>query len=548
MTMHATRARGWLALTALWLLAALAACGGSDAPPPAPAAVIGAAGGTVNGPPGARVTVPPGALAVDTPVAIAASAQGAPALPADLQTGGAMFAFTPHGITFAQPVTVQLPFDAGAWPATVTPALFKTNAAGLWERVPGAVFAAGSVTAQVTSFSWFTVGAQPPVIPPSQQPQSVSVAAGQDATFTVGALGAPPFAYAWQRSDDGGSTWIALAGATARTLTVAAARSAPASAGGDNGARLRVVVSNGDGATTSQPATLTVTVAVVAPTIGTQPSSVSVVEGASATFSVVATGTNLLHQWQRSTDGGATYADVPGATNASLTLTALNLADSGQRLRAVVSNSAGSVTSDAATLTVTPLVPGGGAAGAVLAAGGTYSLALLKDGTLRSWGGGIGGTLGALGAGASITSRGLPGTVPAMSDVIAVSSGPATVLALRANGEVWGWATARSASSVPAASAWSATTTRCATCRRQARVASVESPPAATTRCCCVAMPTRKAPAGTPPARSACDLQRLHRQPVDTSAPGHAAGPGGCRQRLLARPGTQRGGVELGLQ
>ncbi|MEO8524435.1 MAG: hypothetical protein ABI460_06930 [Caldimonas sp.] len=91
----------------------------------------------------------------------------------------------------------------------------------------------------------------------------------------------------------------------------------------------------------------------VVPTVTTQPTDQSVVEGGSATFSVVAAGTSpLAYQWSSSPDG-TTYTAVAGATNASYATGATTLAQSGLRYRVVVSNSAGSVTSSAARLTVT---------------------------------------------------------------------------------------------------------------------------------------------------------------------------------------------------
>ena len=90
-------------------------------------------------------------------------------------------------------------------PAGATPVLYKTDSQGAWQRIDGAVVGAGSVSAQVTSFSFFLVGNLPPQI--AQQPQDASVAEPNMATFSVTALGTPPFSYQWQRSDDGGVTF-----------------------------------------------------------------------------------------------------------------------------------------------------------------------------------------------------------------------------------------------------------------------------------------------------------------------------------------------------
>jgi alpha-tubulin suppressor-like RCC1 family protein len=88
-----------------------------------------------------------------------------------------------------------------------------------------------------------------------------------------------------------------------------------------------------------------------APTVTTQPAPRAVVEGAPATFSVVAAGTApLLYQWRM--NGAA----VLEATNASLTLPAVRPAGAGD-YTVVVMNLAGSVTSQVATLTLMPSAP-----------------------------------------------------------------------------------------------------------------------------------------------------------------------------------------------
>jgi uncharacterized delta-60 repeat protein len=143
----------------------LSACGGggggddsgsgtanTPAPPP-PASGIGPAGGTVDGPNGTKVVIPPGALAFNTPIAITQITASATPLPSGLTPLGATFAFTPHGTTFAVPVTVTLPFDPASVPAGTAAQFIKTNAQNQWQEIPNAVFGATSVSGQVTSFS-----------------------------------------------------------------------------------------------------------------------------------------------------------------------------------------------------------------------------------------------------------------------------------------------------------------------------------------------------------------------------------------------------------
>jgi hypothetical protein len=97
---------------------------------------------------------------------------------------------------------------------------------------------------------------------------------------------------------------------------------------------------------TSAGATLTVNSVTVAPTITTQPASQTVNAGANVSFTVVASGTApLSYQWQKN---GTSISD---ATSATLTLSSVTT-DSAGSYTVRVSNTAGSVTSAAATLTV----------------------------------------------------------------------------------------------------------------------------------------------------------------------------------------------------
>lgn len=85
----------------------------------------------------------------------------------------------------------------------------------------------------------------------------------------------------------------------------------------------------------------------IAPTISTQPANQAVTVGQPATFSVVANGTSpLSYQWQRG------ITPIAGATTMSYTLNPTSASDNGAQFKVVVSNSAGSATSNPATLTV----------------------------------------------------------------------------------------------------------------------------------------------------------------------------------------------------
>ncbi|GFE81930.1 hypothetical protein GCM10011487_39300 [Steroidobacter agaridevorans] len=80
----------------------------------------------------------------------------------------------------------------------------------------------------------------------SEQPVSVSVSAGQPATFTVSASGVQPLEYQWLRNG------APISGATQSSYTIQSTTAA------DNGAQISVTVTNPFGSATSNSATLTV--------------------------------------------------------------------------------------------------------------------------------------------------------------------------------------------------------------------------------------------------------------------------------------------------
>jgi len=108
-----------------------------------------------------------------------------------------------------------------------------------------------------------------------------------------------------------------------------------------------LTVTDGAGAPDSATVTILVSEPTVAPSITSQPVNRTVNEGQTATFSITASGTvPLAYRWQR---GGV---DIPGATQPSYTTPAASMADSGSTYRCIVGNTAGTATSNSATLTV----------------------------------------------------------------------------------------------------------------------------------------------------------------------------------------------------
>ncbi len=104
----------------------------------------------------------------------------------------------------------------------------------------------------------------------------------------------------------------------------------------------------------SDTVTLILPAAVISPVINPQPTATSVCSGANAIFTSGATGTGVTYSWEVSTNGGVSWAAVsPTATTAALTLTSVTVGMNNNRYRLVATNTAGSVASNGAILTVT---------------------------------------------------------------------------------------------------------------------------------------------------------------------------------------------------
>ena len=217
------------------------------------------------------------------------------------------------GATYIIPVTVL--GDNGAIFSCVV-----SNAVGSATSNPATLTVNAAVAPSITS-----------------HPSNQTVPEGSTATFSVAASGSAPLSYQWQK---GG---VNIPGATGATYTT------PACVLLDSGALFRCKVTNIVSSVTSSNGTLTVTA--VAPSITSHPSNQTVTQGSTATFSVAASGSApLSYQWQKN------GSDISGATVATYTTPAAVLTDNGTTFRCMVSNAAGSVPSDAATLTVNAAV------------------------------------------------------------------------------------------------------------------------------------------------------------------------------------------------
>lgn len=195
-------------------------------------------------------------------------------------------------------------------------------------------------------------------------PQDQTVTAGQHVVLSVLAQGTEPLTYQWQK--DG----VELPGATDAMLDLGQVASADA---GD----YRVTVSNGHGSVTSEPAALTIN---TGPEIVLQPVGQSAGVGTQVSITVEALGEQpLSYQWQRDGNPLSDGDNVDGSTTSTLTLSNLDEADGGP-YTVVVGNSSGSVTSEAAWLSVNTALPDPGFAGEAL--GDVLAAVIQPDGRI----------------------------------------------------------------------------------------------------------------------------------------------------------------------
>ncbi|QBQ76022.1 hypothetical protein [Escherichia phage vB_EcoM_LMP25] len=165
-----------------------------------------------------------------------------------------------------------------------------------------------------------------PVI--TQQPSSQTVNEGGNINLEVTATGAT--GYQWKK--DGSD----IPSATDATYSKSGAL--PADAGS-----YTCVVTGAGGSVTSNPATVTVK---ALPVITQQPTNQEITEGETLTLNVVATGATG-YQWKKGEE------DILDATTATYTKEGATAADAGS-YTCVVTGAGGSVTSNAATVTVNP--------------------------------------------------------------------------------------------------------------------------------------------------------------------------------------------------
>jgi hypothetical protein len=175
-----------------------------------------------------------------------------------------------------------------------------------------------------------TVGSTPAI---TKQPFSVGTNYGSPVSFTVTASGTQPLYYLWYKNG------ISISGANLNYLTF------PSVTNTDAGT-YQVEITNIYGSTNSASVILTVANPI---SVTSQPASLIVSQGQTATFNVTATGDSLNYQWMLNNNA------ISGATNNFYTITNTPFSADGGIYSVVITNLISKFTSSKASLTVVGL-------------------------------------------------------------------------------------------------------------------------------------------------------------------------------------------------
>ncbi len=183
----------------------------------------------------------------------------------------------------------------------------------------------------------------------TSNPANLSLHPTQTGSFSVSGQGVGPLSYQWYQVPSGGTTGVAISGATSSTYLTP-----PVDASYD-GTQYYATVTDSCGPLTSADASLAVTAGNVPPTIITQPIGQTVAAGGTTSFTVVASGTPALsYQWYRIPAGQKTGTAIAGATSASYNVPASATATTNDQdsYYVIVTNAYGQATSQLAPLAV----------------------------------------------------------------------------------------------------------------------------------------------------------------------------------------------------
>jgi len=190
--------------------------------------------------------------------------------------------------------------------ANLTPGIYSVKISG----------DAGNIN-QTTSVDFVVIPGQGPSF--SSQPTSASVCEESNVLFNTVVSGADSLQ--WQVSTDNGLNWASLSEGGSYTGTRTAALQISMTAPSQDNYQFRLLAFGRCGNSFSNSALLTV---LPLPSIASTLKNQNICTGSNLSLSVLATGANLNYQWEKSTDGCNSFADMPGQTFSSLNISGAN--------------------------------------------------------------------------------------------------------------------------------------------------------------------------------------------------------------------------------
>ncbi len=191
------------------------------------------------------------------------------------------------------------------------------DVAGAQTPNPKAIDAFGDIVGNTETFNGYY---NQPSLFILQQSRGMSLSGtareGQTLTASVSAAQSDNLVtYQWQSSSDNGTTWHDIAGATGATYALGEGNE-------HNLIRAMATVTNDDGVSVSQATSATSPVLDALPTVTTPTITGMAQEGQTLTALASSSQSDnpVTYQWQTSTDGGATYHNIAGATGATYTI------------------------------------------------------------------------------------------------------------------------------------------------------------------------------------------------------------------------------------
>lgn len=185
-------------------------------------------------------------------------------------------------------------------------------------------------------------------------PTSSTICAGSVTSFTVADNASSP-SYTWQASANGTTGWGTVVNATPVGATYSGINTNSLSITGGSTYFYRCLVTDNTSTCTATSSTGSLVV-ISAPTITSQPVSVTTTSTTSGSFTVGASGAGLTYQWKENSGSGFTNISnggsnptYAGATSSVLTISNPPMSMSGYSYQCVISNACGTATTNGTT-------------------------------------------------------------------------------------------------------------------------------------------------------------------------------------------------------